>query len=637
MVLLTAENIRRSYGTRVIFDDISFSIHEGDKIGVVGINGAGKSTLLKIVAGVTEPDSGSMTKMSGLRVAYLSQMPDFKAGTTVLGQVFATENPQLTLVRDYEAAVEELAQNPTDPKAAEAVAGLAERMDKAEAWSLESEAKNILTQLGVSNFGADVSTLSGGQRKRIALASALISPVDLLVLDEPTNHIDHATVEWLESHLEKYAKALLMVTHDRYFLDRVANRMLELSNGNIYSYQANYSKFIEMKLEREAIEMVGERKRQNLLRTELEWVRRGAKARTTKQKARLQRFDELSSKDAPEEKQNVELYSQSSRLGKKTIEINNISKSYGQYKLIEDFSYIILRDDRIGITGPNGCGKTTLIKMITGEVTPDSGAVVRGDTVKIGVFAQEIHDMDENMSLLEYIKEEAEYISMKDGRISASQMLEKFLFQPDMQRGPISMLSGGERKRLYLARILMGAPNILILDEPTNDLDIETLIILEHYLEHFDGAVLVISHDRYFLDKTVNRMFAFLGDSKIKQYEGGYTQYHEVAAAEAKEEARAKEKPMQAQRERTGQGTPMLKMSYKDQREYDSIGQEIEALEEKNELLGVEIAACLTDYVRLQELTEAKEVLEEKLEERMLRWMELMELAEAIEKNKQES
>lgn len=631
MVLLTGEKIRKSYGTRVIFDDIDFSIHEGDKIGVIGVNGCGKSTLLKIVAGVGSADSGEIITMNGMEIGYLSQEPVFVEGTTVMQQVFRGENPKLALVRTYEDAVRKLAEFPEKQELIAQVAKLTEQMNKEELWSLESEAKNILHRLGIADFGQTVETLSGGQRKRVALAAALIAPVDLLILDEPTNHIDHDTVEWLEAHLSKYSKALLMVTHDRYFLDRVANRTWELEQGDIYSYQANFTKFLEMKAEREELEAAGERKRQNFLRTELEWVRRGAKARTTKQKARLQRFDDISSIKAPEEKQNVELSSVGSRLGKKTIELHDVCKSYGDKKLIADFNYIILRDDRIGITGVNGSGKTTLLKMIIGTLEPDSGYIERGETVKIGIFAQENEDMDERISVLDYIKEVADYIKTVDGKISASQLLERFLFAPDMQRGPISMLSGGEKRRLYLARVLMGSPNILFLDEPTNDLDIETLMILENYLENFMGAVIVVSHDRYFLDKVANRMFAFVGNGKIKQYEGGYTDYHDAKAAEmpiVTEKVQKTEVP----REKTQ--APITKMSYKDQREFDTIGDVIADLEEKIEQCQNDMNACTTEYTKLQELSEKKEALELELEERMERWMELTELAETIAENK---
>lgn len=635
MVLLTAEHIKKSYGTRVIFDDISFSIHEGDKIGVIGVNGTGKSTLLRIVAGIGNADSGEIVTMNGMSVAYLSQNPEFTAGTTVLQQVFAAENPRLALVRDYADTMEKLNKFPEDEQLVLLCAKLTEEMDKAEAWSLESEAKNILTRLGISDFAQKVETLSGGQKKRVALASALIAPVELLILDEPTNHIDHETVEWLEKHLEKYSKALLMVTHDRYFLDRVANRTLELEHGNVYTYQANYTKFLELKAEREELEATGERKRQNFLRTELEWVRRGAKARTTKQKARLQRFDEISSLKGPEEKQNVELSSVGSRLGKKTIELECITKGYDAKEYIKDFSYIVLRDDRIGITGENGCGKSTLLKMMTGKLEPDCGVIHRGETVKIGIFSQENEDMDTSMKVLDYITEVAEYIQTGDGKVSASQMLERFLFPPDMQRGPISMLSGGERRRLYLARVLMGSPNILFLDEPTNDLDLETLMILEDYLEGFQGAVVVVSHDRYFLDKTVNRIFAFVGNGQIKQYEGGYSDYKE--AFEKETATFVEVKPKRAEVTVSEKSTAaIVKMSYKDQREYDTIGDEIEKLEQKIEHMEEEMRACMTDYTKLQALSEQKEALEATLESRMERWMELMQMAEEIEKNRTE-
>lgn len=634
MVLLTAEHLQKSYGTRIIFDDISFSIHEGDKIGVIGVNGTGKSTLLRIAAGVDHADSGEVITMNGMRIAYLSQNPEFTAGTTVLQQVFAGENPKLALVRDYEETMERLSKSPEDKKLAVLSARLTEEMDKAEAWSLESEAKTILTRLGLNDFGQKVDTLSGGQKKRVALAAALIAPVELLILDEPTNHIDHGTVEWLEKHLEKYSKALLMVTHDRYFLDRVANRTLELEHGKIFSYQANYTNFLEMKAEREELEAAGERKRQNLLRSELEWVRRGAQARSTKQKARLQRFEGLSSQKAPEEKQNVELSSVGSRLGRKTIELENVCKSYDGKAFIKEFNYIVLRDDRIGITGDNGCGKTTLLKMMTGKLQPDSGMVHWGETVKIGVFSQENEDMDESVKVLDYIREVAEYIQTGDGRVSASQMLEKFLFPADMQRGPISMLSGGEKRRLYLAKVLMSAPNILFLDEPTNDLDLETLMILEDYLEGFQGAVIAVSHDRYFLDKTVNRIFAFLGEGKIRQYEGGYSdcktaREKEVPTTEAV-------KPQKAEPAREKGSSPATKMSYKDQREYDTIGTEIAKIEEKIWLIEKLMESCVADYTELQRLSQEKEAVGIKLESRMERWMELSELAEEIERNRTE-
>lgn len=632
MVLLTAEHIRKSYGTRVIFDDISFSIHEGDKIGVIGVNGTGKSTLLKIIAGAAQADSGEIITMNGLRLAYLSQSPVFVEGTTVLQQVFAADVPKLALVREYEEAITALAQQPQEEGLVRRAAELTEQMDKAEAWSLESEAKTILTKLGISDFSQRVETLSGGQKKRVALAAALIAPVDLLILDEPTNHIDNDTVDWLEKHLEKYTKALLMVTHDRYFLDRVANRTLELEKGKLYSYQANYSEFLEMKAEREELLAAGERKRQNFLRAELEWVRRGAKARTTKQKARLQRFEEISAIRGPEEKQSVELSSVGSRLGKKTIGLSHVSKAYAGVTYIRDFSYIILRDDRVGIIGDNGCGKTTLLNIMAGKIQPDSGTVEWGETVKIGVFAQENEDMDDNQKVIDYIREVAEYIPTAEGQISASQMLERFLFPPAMQRGPISMLSGGEKRRLFLARVLMGAPNILFLDEPTNDLDIETLMILEDYLEHFNGAVVAVSHDRYFLDKTMGRIFAFSGGN-IRQYEGGYSDYKAAKEREMPKEAESVTAKNRKAEPPKGK-SPLKKMSYKDQREYDTIGDEIAALEESIAKAEVEMANCQSDYVRLQELSAEKEGLEKKLEERMERWLELSELAAEIEKGK---
>lgn len=633
MNLLTVEKLTKAFGNRVLFDAITFGINDGDKIGVIGVNGTGKSTLLEIVAGEEQGDLGRITKMNGLKMAYLPQEPVFIPGTTVIEQIFQQDNPMMSLVRDYEKAVSALEKGDTSQNWEKIVSQLSEQMDKMKAWELESDAKTILTKLGINEFDKKVEQLSGGQRKRVALAGALLSPVDLLILDEPTNHIDNDTVEWLEKYLQKYTKALLMVTHDRYFLDRVANRTLELEKGKLYAYEGNFSQFLEAKAEREELERSGERKRQNFLRTELEWVRRGAQARSTKQKARLQRFEDVSSVKAPEKKQNVEIASGVSRLGKKTVELSSICKGYHGVTYIQDFSYIILRDDRIGIIGTNGCGKSTLVKIMTGELQPDSGFVSVGDTVKFGVFSQEIEDMEEDKKVIDYIKDIAEYVSTGDGKISASQMLERFLFPVDMQRAPISILSGGERRRLYLLKILMSAPNLLFLDEPTNDLDIETLNILENYLESFQGAVIVVSHDRYFLDKTVNRIFAFEGQGKIKQYEGGYTDYKQEVVqeeiAQPKLSEVSKKKDLTPARKTT-------KLSYKDQREYDSIGDVIAELENDIEKTNQVLEETKTDYVKLQELTEKRNFLEQKLEEALERWMTLSEMVEAMELNKED-
>jgi len=635
MNLMTVENLRKSYGTRVIFDGISFGIEEGEKIGLIGVNGTGKSTLLKTIAGISQGDTGVITKQNGTKIAYLSQDPVFGEGVSVLQQVFQSDSPKMALVRDYEEAVTELTKEPTNPIWSKRVMVLTERMDKEEGWGLESEAKTILTKLGITDFQKDVSLLSGGQRKRVAMASALISPVELLILDEPTNHIDNDTVEWLEKYLVKYGKALLMVTHDRYFLNRVVDHILELEKGQIYRYEGNYSTFLEKKAEREALANSSEQKRQNLLRRELEWVRRGAKARTTKQKARLQRFDEVSSQKGLEQKEMVEMKGCSTRLGRKTIVLHHLQKSYDGVTYIKDFDYTILRNDRIGIVGENGCGKSTLLKMMIGQLQPDSGEVEIGETVKIGVFAQENLDMEESQKVIDYIRDVAEYIQTPDGKVSATQMLEKFLFEKDMHRSPISVLSGGERRRLYLLKVLMDAPNILFLDEPTNDLDIETLGILEEYLETFAGAVVTVSHDRYFLDKVVGRIFSFLGDGQIRQFEGGYTDFRERAETEGLFEEETEKKIDQSKQEESKKENKRLKMSYNDQREYDTIGDTLAQLEKKVVKLETEIQNNMTDYVRLQELTAEKEQWEAKLEVTMERWMELSELVEEIQKNKE--
>lgn len=633
--LLTVEKLSKSFTDKILFDEISFGINEGDKIGVIGVNGTGKSTLLKIIAGVEKADGGTITTMNGLRIGYLPQMPEFDEGMTVINQVFKNDNPKMQTVKEYEEALFQV-ENNYSKEAETKLIELTEKMDKEDAWGLESEAKTILTKLGITDFHKEVQLLSGGQRKRVAMAGALISPVDILIMDEPTNHIDNETVDWLENYLGKCTKSLLMVTHDRYFLDRVVNKTIELDKGKLYTYQGNYSQFLELKAEREELEIAGERKRQNLLRRELAWIRRGAQARSTKQKARIERFEEVSAIKAPELRGSVEISVGTSRLGRKTIEINNVSMSYEGKKYVDDFSYIILRDDRVGIIGHNGCGKSTLMNIITGRLAPDSGTVEIGDTVKIGIFAQENGEMDENMRVIDYIKEVAEYVSTADGRITASQMLEKFLFKGDIQWSPISKLSGGEKRRLYLLKVLMAAPNMLFLDEPTNDLDIETLTILEEYLEDFPGAVVTVSHDRYFLDKMVNRIFSFEGNGKIKQYEGGYTDYK--IQHDKEEVIENVEKPVKAEKVERKQEEEkpkkLMKMTYKDQREFDTINDRIEGIELKIAEIDEEISKCGSDYVKLQELTAEKEKFEAELDEAMDRWVYLNELNEEIERNK---
>ena len=630
MNLLTVEGITKTFGDKKIFDGITFGIDTGDKAGVIGVNGTGKTTLLRIVAGEETPDSGQVVKMKGLRIGYLPQTPEFDPEDTVLSQVFNCDNPTISLIKEYEQAVQNVELG-GGAEAEEALYALNDKMDAANAWNLESDAKALLTKLNINDYYKKTGMLSGGQIKRMALARALITPVDLLILDEPTNHIDNDSIDWLEKYLAKYKGALLMVTHDRYFLDRVVNKTLELEDAKLYTYTANYSGFLEAKAEREELAAASERKRQNFLRTELEWVRRGAQARSTKQKARLERFNEVSSIKAPKEKDSLDISVASTRLGRKTIIAENLTKSYDGVKYVDGFSYIILKHDRIGIIGPNGCGKSTLINMLTGSLVPDSGAVEKGETVKTGVFSQHTEDMQPEQRVIDYIKDTAEYVQTADGRISASQMLEKFLFSPSMQYSPIGKLSGGERRRLYLLKVLVDAPNILFLDEPTNDLDIETLAILEDYLDIFNGAVVTVSHDRYFLDKVCDRIFAFEGNGRIIQYEGGYSDYlrqHEERFVS--DEPVKKETPKQERR----QSEKALKMTYSEQREFETINDKIEKLEASIAKTEAEISSITSDYVRLQELTEGKEKMEAELEETMDRWVYLNELNEKIEENR---
>ncbi|WP_195613049.1 ABC-F family ATP-binding cassette domain-containing protein [[Clostridium] symbiosum] len=603
MNLLTIEHLTKSYTERLLFDDTSFSINEGDKIGLIGINGTGKSTLLKIAAGLEEPDLGTVVRGRNLYIRYLPQNPVFE--------------PQLTVLECV----------------------IKENEGHEHVWDLEGQAKNMLTRLGVPEYDAVISTLSGGQKKRVALASVLLSAADLLVLDEPTNHLDSSMADWLEDYLKKFRGALLMITHDRYFLDSVSNRIVELDKGKLYSYQAGYGGYLELKEERMAMEQASERKRRSILRTELEWIRRGARARSTKQKGRIQRFEELSARKGPEEDGDVEMNSLTSRLGRTTVEVSHLNKSYGDKVLLRDFTYIFLKNDRIGIIGPNGSGKSTLMKMIAGLVQPDSGETVIGQTVRMGYFSQENEEIDDSLKVIDYIKNVAEYVKTPDGMVSASQMLEQFLFPSSMQYTLIGKLSGGEKRRLCLLHILMGAPNVLLLDEPTNDLDIRTLTILEDYLDHFQGIVIAVSHDRYFLDRVVRRIFAFEGDGAVKQYEGGYTDYQAALEerGQGQEESTAAkagaEDQSQPNRKNWKEGQPRetkLKFTYKEQREWETIEETIAALEEEVAELEGGILQAASDYSRLNRLMQEKEEKEAQLEEKMERWMYLNELAEQI-------
>ena len=602
MNILNIEHISKVYGEKVIFDDISCGIQEGEKIGIIGINGTGKSTLLRILAGLEEGDEGQVIMQNGVRMAYLPQNPQFPADSTVL---------------DYVADG---------------------RWHKE--WGTESEAGNVLNKLGLTDHQAKISHLSGGQKKRAALARILVNPSDILILDEPTNHLDGEMVSWLEDYLIRFKGVLIMVTHDRYFLDRVSNRILEISHGSLYSYEANYSRFLELKAQREEMELASDRKRRSVLRMELEWAKRGCRARSTKQRARLERLEALKNGTTPLAEQTVEMDSVETRMGKKTILLHHLTKKYQDKVLVNDFDYIVLRGQRLGIIGPNGCGKSTLIRMIAGVVQPDQGEVEVGETIRIGYFAQEVPDMDNNQRVIDYIRDVAEYIPTRDGKITASMMLERFLFDSVMQYTPIQKLSGGEKRRLYLLKVLMEAPNVLLLDEPGNDLDIPTLTILEDYLSSFNGIVITVSHDRYFLDNVVDRIFAFEGNGHLVQYEGGYTDYVKakqekaVHASLASLEKSAEDKK-KAAKEWKKNRPEKLKFSFKEQKEFETIDDVISSLEEKIENLDQEILKNATNSLKLQELMKEKGDAEALLEEKMDRWVYLNDLAQRIEEEKE--
>ncbi|MBV7274144.1 ABC-F family ATP-binding cassette domain-containing protein [Clostridium sp. PL3] len=636
MNLICLENIYKSYGEKVLLDNISISINEGEKIGIIGINGTGKSTLLKIIAGIENYENGNIMTSNGLRVSYLSQQSFFDEEATVLEQIFKDDTPVMRLLRDYESTVNKLELDEKNEGLQKKLLTLTSKMDAMNAWQLESDAKTILTKLGIYNFDAKVSTLSGGQKKRISLAAALIMPSDLLILDEPTNHIDNDTVAWLEKYLNNRKASLLMITHDRYFLDRVTNKIWELHAGNIYSYDGNYSIFLEKKIEREELEKSIEAKRQNTFRRELEWIRRGAKARSTKQKARIQRFEEIKNSKIDTVDDKIEISAASSRLGKKVIEINNINKGYDNRFLIKDFSYIFSKNDRVGIIGPNGMGKSTLLNICTGKARPDSGEVIIGETVKIGYFSQEGREMDESLRVIEYVREGGEFIKDSEGElISASKMLENFLFDSNMQWTPISKLSGGERRRLQLLRMLMEAPNVLVLDEPTNDLDIQTLTILENYLDSFEGTVIAVSHDRYFLDRTSEKLLVFEGNGTISHYVCNYSEYIEKYSSEVnvtKENINKKE-TKDSYKEEKKKNKP-LKFTFKEQKEFEEIDNTIADLEDNISKLDELINSSGSDYESLQKLIKEKEELTSKLDYSMERWTYLNELAEKIEAEK---
>lgn len=616
MNLLTAENITKAFTDKILFDGISFGLNEGDKAGIIGINGTGKSTLLKVAAGLEEVDSGTVTKGNKVRIAYLPQNPEFDDKRTVLENVVSGR--------------EKIGEN----------------------WSAEGHARAMLNRFGIYDMEAVPSVMSGGQRKRAALVRALLEPANVLVLDEPTNHLDNEMTEWLEEYLRKYQGAFLMVTHDRYFLDRVSNKIIELDKAKLYTYQTDYSGFLKLKAEREEMEMATERKKASLYRQDLEWMMRGARARSTKQKAHIERFEELRDRERPQEQRNVELNSVFSRMGRTIVELENVSKAYGEHILFQNFTYYFLKNDRIGIVGHNGCGKSTLLKIIQGIIQPDNGNIKIGETVRIGYFAQENEILPEEETVIQYIRDTAEYIETAEGTVTAAKMLERFLFPGSMQYAKIGRLSGGEKRRLYLCKILMEAPNFLVLDEPTNDLDIQTLTVLEHYLDSFQGIVVTVSHDRYFLDRIVQRIFAF-ENGYVVQYEGGFTDYRAACLRQAKEEQSGTGKETERDSEKTvfrvegseSEATGHAKkwntgrenkwkMTYQEKKEFECIDEIIEKLEQQIVKIDEDILQNATNSGRLNELTKKKTVLEAELEEKTERWVYLNELAEKIEEQK---
>lgn len=625
--MLTAEKLSMSYGDKVLFRDVSFTVGKEDKIGVIGVNGTGKSTLLKAIAQIEVPDSGTISHPKDYTIEYLAQEPMLNPDLTVMDQIYFGENERIQLLRNYETAVLQLEKDPGNITMQQKMLNLQEKMDKENAWGALTEAKTILTKLGITDFEKRITELSGGQRKRVAIAKALIQPRDLLILDEPTNHLDNDTVLWLEKYLQTYPGAIIVVTHDRYFLNRVTTKIFELHQGELYIYEGNYELYLEKKAEREELNKQREAKHQNILKKELQWLRRGARARTTKQKARIERIEGLKSKNFDTKKETIEFQAASSRLGKKVIEIESIDKSFDNRKIISGFSYIIQPGDRIGIIGPNGTGKTTLLNMLAGRAEPDEGEISVGETVKIGYYTQGDEELPGDKRIIDYIKEAAEVIRTKDGRlITAEQLLERFLFSRKEQYTYIRSLSGGQKRRLYLLKILMTEPNVLLLDEPTNDLDTETLSVLEDYLEQFSGVVITVSHDRYFLDRVVDKLFIFEGEGKIRSFIGNYSEYITVQEQEQKAELKPQKKEKKESKPKQRK-----KLSYKDQKEWENIEEEITRMEEKLKEIEQEIIEAGTDAEKAAELYNEQMELERELEQKLERWETLSLLVEEME------